>query len=219
MKIIFPFCLAAMIISLNSCGQSGSQQKLSANKIEIKVGGSCEGCEAVYETPTPFTDLKAVVTLPDFNETGPKIEISGIIYKADGKTVAPGIILYIYHTDQTGHYSSKENAKGWGKRHGYIRGWLKTNAKGEYKFYTLRPAPYPGGKAAAHIHATIKESGKIAYWIDEYLFSDDPLVTADFKDKTPQRGGMGVIALQKINGILTGHRDIILGLRVPDYPR
>ncbi len=208
-----------MIISFSSCGQISSQQKLSVNKNEIKVGGSCEGCEAIYESPVPFEDLKSVVTLPDFNETGPQVEISGTVYKADGKTLAPNVVLYIYHTDQTGHYSPKGNATGWGKRHGYIRGWVKTNAKGEYKFYTLRPAAYPEGNAAAHIHAIVKEHGKSDYWIDEYVFDDDPLVSPDFKNKMPQRGGVGVINLQNKNGILTGHRDIILGLNIPDYPK
>ena len=219
MKTILSFLLTAMIISFSSCGQSNSQQKLSAHKNEIKVGGSCEGCEAIYESPLPFKDLKSVVTLPDYNEAGPKMEISGTIYKPDGKTPAPGIVLYIYHTDQTGNYSPKANATGWGKRHGYIRNWLKTNEKGEYKFYTLRPAPYPGRNAPAHIHATIKEPGKSDYWIDEYLFDDDPLVTADFRNKLTKRGGMGVIKLNNENGILTGHRDIILGLNIPDYPK
>lgn len=219
MKTILSFCLIAMIISFSSCGQSGSQQKLSANKNDIKVGGSCEGCEAIYESPVPFKDLKSVVTLPDYNEPGTKMEISGTIYKYDGKTPAPDVVLYVYHTDQTGQYTPKKNATGWGKRHGYIRGWIKTDAKGKYKFYTLRPAPYPGGNAAAHIHPIIKEPGKSDYWIDEYVFDDDPLVTADFKNKMPRRGGMGVIKLHKENGILAGHRDIILGLNIPDYPK
>ncbi|MEO6220695.1 MAG: hypothetical protein ABIO81_09735, partial [Ginsengibacter sp.] len=143
----------------------------------------------------------------------------GIIYKADGKTPAPGVVLYIYHTDQAGYYSGKGNERGWGKRHGYIRSWVKTNAKGEYKFYTLRPAPYPGGNAPAHIHPTIKEPGISDYWIDEFVFEDDPQVTPDFRNKMPKRGGIGVIRLQNKNGILQGHRDIILGLNVPDYPK
>ena len=35
MKTILLCCLAAMIVSLSSCGQSNSQQKLSANKNDI----------------------------------------------------------------------------------------------------------------------------------------------------------------------------------------
>ncbi|MDQ6763632.1 MAG: hypothetical protein M3015_13515 [Bacteroidota bacterium] len=219
MKEILSFLLVALIISLHSCGQTNSPKKLYADKNDTVVGGSCEGCEAVYESPVSFKDLKNVTILPDYNEAGPKMQLSGIIYKADGKTPAPDVILYVYHTDQTGNYTAKENATGWGKRHSYIRGWLKTNAKGEYKIYTLRPAPYPQRNAAAHIHAIIKEPGKSAYWIDEYLFDDDPLVTADVKAKLPKHGGMGLIKLHKENGILMGHRDIILGVNIPGYPK
>jgi protocatechuate 3,4-dioxygenase beta subunit len=220
MKTIISFCVTAMVISFSGCGQSNSQQKGtdSATAI-INVGGGCEGCEAVYETPVPFEKLSSVVTLPDFKEPGPRMEISGIIYKADGKTPAPDVVLYIYHTDQTGKYTKKGNETGWGKRHGYIRGWVRSNAKGEYKFYTLRPAPYPGGKIAAHIHPVIKEPGMKEYWIDEFVFDDDPMVTAGFRNKMEQRGGSGVIKLHSENGLLTGHRDIILGLHIPGYSR
>ncbi len=219
MKTILSFLLSAMAFSFSSCGQSSPQQKLLMDKNEIKVGGGCEGCEAIYESPVPFKDLKPVVTLPDYNEPGLKMEISGTIYKRDGKTPAPGVVLYIYHTDQTGHYTPKENAAGWGKRHGYIRGWVKTNSRGEYKFSTLRPAPYPGGKAAAHIHPIIKETGKSSYWIDEYVFNDDPLVNAEYKNNMALHGGAGITKLHKENGILVGHRDIILGLNIPGYPK
>ncbi|MEP6584298.1 MAG: hypothetical protein ABJA90_08520 [Ginsengibacter sp.] len=219
MKTILSFLLSAMAFSFSSCGQSNPQQKLPVDKNEIKVGGSCEGCEAIYESPVPFEGLEPVSTLPDYNELGPKMEIGGTIYKRDGKTPAPGVVLYIYHTDQTGQYTPKENAVGWGKRHGYIRGWVKTNSRGEYKFYTLRPAPYPGRKAAAHIHPIIKETGKSSYWIDEYVFDDDSLVNAEYKNNMALHGGTGITKLNKENGMLVGHRDIILGLNIPGYPK
>ncbi|MEJ0106972.1 MAG: hypothetical protein WDO19_32475 [Bacteroidota bacterium] len=38
--------------------------------------------------------------MPDYNEQGPKLVISGVVYKADGKTAAKDVIMYIYHTDQ-----------------------------------------------------------------------------------------------------------------------
>ena len=218
MKIVLPVWIFAMIISLTSCGQSAPQSQNKKSEPAIKVGGNCEGCEAVYESPVPFEKLNSVVTLPDYNEPGPKMEISGTIYKADG-TPAPNVVLYVYHTDQTGKYTTKGNEKEWRKRHGYIRGWLKTNAKGEYKFYTLRPAPYPGEKIQAHIHPVIKEPDFNEYYIDEIVFDDDPVVNAGYKDKMQLRGGDGVMKLYEKNGILLGHRDIILGLNIPNYPK
>src|SRR5687767_5573459 len=85
-----------------------------AQKSEKNVGGGCEGCEAVHEYGSK--KLMTDDTLPDFHEPGPKLEVSGTIYHKDGKTPAKDVILYIYHTDQKGEYSTKGNETGWGKR-------------------------------------------------------------------------------------------------------
>jgi protocatechuate 3,4-dioxygenase beta subunit len=212
-KILFFTLIIAQVIL--GCSQSPAKKKSS---VTAHVGGSCEGCEAIFESPVPFEKLSWIDTLPDFNEPGPKMVISGIIYKVDGKTPAPGVVLYVYHTDQNGHYSKKGNEKGWGQRHGYIRGWMKTNNKGEYKFFTLKPAPYPGANIPAHIHPVIKEPGKNEYWIDEYLFEGDKFITAEERKKQEQRGGNGIISLQENSGVLYGKRDIILGFAIPGYP-
>lgn len=192
----------------------------SQNKVQkdIHVGGRCEGCEAIYESPVPFAQLKTVDTLPDFNEAGPKIEISGIIYQKDGKTPAKDVVMYIYHTDQAGLYSKKVNETGWGKRHGYIRGWIKTDANGFYKFYTLIPASYPNSNNPKHIHPTIKEPGFSEYWVDDFVFDDDPLLTEKEKTKSNPVGGRGVLKPIMKNGMLRATRNIILGLHVKDYP-
>jgi protocatechuate 3,4-dioxygenase, beta subunit len=218
MKQLHIFLIFFIPLTLNSCGQSSSPQKIKSITSEIKAGGNCEGCEAIYETSIPFNQLNEVDTLPDFNEAGPKIEISGIIYKADGRTPAPGVILYIYHTDQKGIYAKRGNETGWAKRHGYIRGWIKTNAKGEYKFYTLVPASYPNSKNPKHIHPVIKEPGISEYWIDEFLFDDDPLLPVEERIKSKPVGGNGILKTTTKDGMLRAKRNIILGLNVTDYP-
>ncbi len=146
--------LTAILISFlysSGCSQATNKKNSTGNN-SVHVGGSCEGCEAIYESPITLGKLSWIDTLPDFNDNGPRLEISGTIYQRDGKTPAKDVVLYIYHTDQTGQYPTKGNATGWGKRHGYIRGWIKTNEKGQYKFYTLLPAAYPGRLDPAHIH-------------------------------------------------------------------
>ncbi len=195
---------------------SGCSQNNARN--DIHVGGRSEGCEAIYESPVPFDRLKSVDTLPDFFEQGPKIEISGTIYHRDGKTPAKDIIMYLYHTDQAGLYSKKGNEKGWGLRHGNIRGWIKTDEKGQYKFYTLIPASYPNSTIVKHIHPTIKEPGFTEYWIDDFVFDDDPFLTEKEKAKPKPVAGNGVLKPQFKDGMLRASRDIILGLNVQDYP-
>lgn len=197
-----------LMLSLNACSQTAeTDRKRAAEKI---VGGPCEGCEAVLE----FGDkpLTWIDTLPDFHEPGPKLVVSGTIYEHDGRTPAKGIILYVYHTDQKGRYPMKGN-----ERHGYIRGWIRTDASGRYKFYTLKPAAYPGGANPAHIHPIIKEPGVKPYWIDDYLFEGDPYLIA-VDQKKSARGGSGILKTKMDeNGVLRAKRDIILGLNVPDY--
>ncbi|MEO7801666.1 MAG: hypothetical protein ABIR81_06690 [Ginsengibacter sp.] len=207
--------IAALLnVLLTGCAQPIQNE---SQKFEQKVGGACEGCEAVYESPIPFNKLKSDITLPDYNDAGPKLEVSGVVYKVDGKTPAGNVVVYVYHTDQKGIYAKKGDEKGWGKRHGYIRGWLKTNAKGEYCFRTLRPASYPNSTNPQHIHITIKEPGKNEYWIDEFEFADDPLRNKEKVNSKPV-GGNGILTIENENGIQKGKRNIILGLNVQDYP-
>jgi protocatechuate 3,4-dioxygenase beta subunit len=202
------------LISFTGCAQSSSQK----NRSTQRVGGQCEGCEAIHESPVAFGKLSHIATLPGYKEKGTKIEVSGIVYQRDSKTPAKDVVIYVYQTDQTGRYPTKGNETGWGKRHGYIRGWVKTNEKGEYTFLTLRPAAYPGRKDPAHIHASIKEPDKNEYWVDAYLFDDDPLLTTYERSRQENRGGDGILRLRSENGILKATRNIILGLHVPNYP-
>jgi len=206
------FFIIALSIELSGCSQASNQSKTTKH-----VGGNCEGCEAIYESPVALDKLTTTATVPDYNETGPKLEISGIVYLRDGKTPAKDVVLYVYHTDQTGHYTPASDAKGWAKRHGRLRGWMKTDKNGYYRFYTLKPAAYPGTNIPAHIHITLKEPDKNEYYIDEYLFEGDPFLTATERGRQEKRGGSGIISLEKKNGMLHGKRDIVLGLNIPNY--
>ena len=217
------FLFAVILISNIGCTQDDA--KKAAQNNTMHVGGRCEGCEAIHESPVPFDSLKNLCWLPDWNDQarlpdgqGRKLAINGVVYKADG-TPAPNVIIYVYHTDQKGLYTAKEDAKGWGKRHGYIRGWMRTNEKGEYKFFTLRPAAYPGRQAPEHIHVTIKEPDKNEYWIDEYVFDDDPLLTDKERKNCEDRGGSGIIKVKDVGNMLKSERNIYLGKNIPDYPK
>lgn len=201
------------------CAQSSSQTRAATTGMQKKIGGPCEGCEAIYQGLKSFSKLSWIDTLPDYFEKGPKLVVSGTVYKADGKTPAKDVVLYVYHTDQTGHYTNRNHEDGSAGRNGYIKGWMKTNDQGQYKFYTLKPAPYPGTNIPAHIHPVVIEPGKNEYWIDEYLFEGDPFLTKTERQRQEGRGGSGIIALQEKNGILYGSRNIYLGKNIPDYPR
>ena len=184
----------------------------TANKGHI--GGGCEGCELYTEGMPQNLSWQTAMAQ---NEQGVKIHISGTIFKKDGKTPAPNVILYIYHTDNEGYYKAAPN-QTIAKRHGRLRGWMKTDENGRYAFTTIRPGTYPNTKFLAHIHPTIKEPNKNEYYIDEFVFADDPNLTTSEKNKMPNRGGNGIVKLTKnTEGVWVGKRDIVLGLNIPNY--
>jgi protocatechuate 3,4-dioxygenase, beta subunit len=107
-----------LLISVTACSQTASESS-TTNK-DREVGGRCEGCEAALEFGS--RKLSWTDTLPDYHDDGPKLEVSGIIYKTDGRTPAKDVILYVYHTDRSGIYPKRGDGQGWAQRHGYIRG-------------------------------------------------------------------------------------------------
>ena len=111
MKQILLSILIFPLISCPGCTQSSTIK--SENNKKQRVGGACEGCEAIHESPVPFEKLSSIDTLPDFHDEGPKLEISGIVFHPDGKTPARDVVLYVYHTDQTVIYPTTGNEKGW----------------------------------------------------------------------------------------------------------
>ncbi len=197
----------------SSCQAQTNQRQRTATNI---VGGACEGCEGIYEgMPQQLSWQTAIASAP---EPGERLEMSGIIYQRDGKTPAPNVILYVYHTDATGHYSPAPNATANARRHGHLRGWMKTGASGEYKFTTIKPAPYPSRDSPAHIHPVVKEPDKNEYYIDTYKFDDDPLLTRERRSEAENCGGSGIVSLTKnSNGVWTGKRNIILGFNILNY--
>ena len=169
----------------------------------------CEGCEAIYEHA--FDKLEAEIVIPPEGEPGERLVIDGVVYQTDGVTPAPGVVLYAYHTNAEGVYPTRGDETGWARRHGYLRGWAKTDVHGRYRLQTIKPGPYPGRADPAHIHLTIKEPDHREYWIDEILFDGDPRLTAALRNRLEDRGGSGIVRLTRDDaGTWHGTRDVRL---------
>jgi protocatechuate 3,4-dioxygenase beta subunit len=202
----------AFLIALQAAGIGCAQDVKPAEKV---VGGGCDGCELMFEGMPAKLGWRTSIGAKD--EPGKPLVVRGVIYRSDGKTPAPGVVLYVYHSDATGHYAPVPGQQH-GKRHGRLRGWIRTGADGRYEFRTIRPAPYPGQTIPAHIHPVVKEPDRNEYYIDEFLFDDDPLLTKAERVKQEGQGGSGVLKVTADDqGVLIGSRDIILGRNIPDY--
>lgn len=206
--------LLVLALAFTNC--TNAQQSIEQAATPQLIGGRCEGCEAVFEYGN--RQLNAVDTLPDFESGEPKIKITGTIYQPDGKTPASGVILYVYHTDKEGLYSATEGASGWGRRHGYNRGWIKTGADGRYTFYTIKAGQYPSRNIVAHIHPTILEPDGRYYYLEDYYFEGDNLLgERERSPENPRGGTAGVLHFQEEGDLLVAERDLILGANISDY--
>lgn len=216
MKNLF---IAFLTVYLATGCHGQTQQIASHEKHSQKIiGGGCDGCELMY-IGMPDA-ISATDTSAGWYEQGQKLVVTGTVYRLDGKTPAPGVIIYYWQTDNDGYYSPREGMDERVKRHGHIRGWVKTDTRGQYILRTIRPAPYPGEALPAHIHLSVKEPQlPNEYYTDEINFDDDKLLIPHFK-KYPQenRGGSGVVRVLLQDSLQIAEHDIILGLNIPNYP-
>ncbi|MCB0688938.1 MAG: intradiol ring-cleavage dioxygenase [Saprospiraceae bacterium] len=181
-----------------------------------RLVGTCEGCEAIFEYGD--RQLTTSDTLSDYHENGTKLKIYGTVYRPDGFTPAADVILYFYHTNSKGIYENKYQRQNWERRHGYIRGWIKTDQSGKYSIYTTVPGSYPNRSEPAHIHVTVLEPDGRYYWLDSFYFAGDPLLNGNELSKSSVRGGApNIMSLISERDLMVGKRDIILGANVEDY--
>lgn len=213
-NLIFLSLASCFLLSCNGQSSSGSKNADNGNAI---VGGPFENGEFMYIGMPEH--IKPFDTSAGWTQKGQKLLITGTIYKIDGKTPAPDVILYYYHTNIHGVYADKPGLDRRVLRHGYIRGWVRSDANGKYAIYTVRPAAYPGQSFEAHIHPSIKEPNiDKEYYIDEFVFDDDTMLTNEGRKKFKNRGGSGILRLFKKGDLQIAEHNIILGLNIPNYP-
>jgi protocatechuate 3,4-dioxygenase, beta subunit len=220
MKLLFLFGLFIFLLSsLASCnGQTKSATQTQKNTDPKKiVGGGCDGCEIMF-VGMPTT-ISSIDTSAGWTEKGQQLLVTGKVFKIDGKTPASNVIIYYWQTDNNGYYSPAKEMDEKAKRHGHIRGWVKTDENGSYSIYTIKPAPYPNDNIPAHIHTSIKEPNiENEYYIDEFIFDDDKLLTGEKRKALENRGGSGVLRVLIAGNLQIAEHNIILGLNIPNYP-
>lgn len=210
--------LLMAVSALAACGGTVADTARTAERPREPVLGGCEGCEAVFDGLPDSLGWSAVIAGP--KEPGARLVIDGTVKDAGGRAV-PGIIVYAYHTDDRGIYPPDERAREiWGRRHGRLRGWTRTDAAGRYRFETIRPAGYPDTEIPAHIHMHVLEPGRGTYYLEDIHFDDDERLTpTERRQMASGRGGPGLARpVRDGNGPWQVTRDIVLGLNIPGYP-
>ncbi|MCC6410385.1 MAG: intradiol ring-cleavage dioxygenase [Saprospiraceae bacterium] len=204
---------AFFLLVLQSCnGQQAVETTSTASSSLRHAPGPCEECETMF-AGMPKT-INTVDTSAAWEEEGEKMLLEGTVYMPDGRTPAPNVVVYYWHTDIKGYYPQVPDIDGVRIRHGKFRGWVKTGADGKYKVYTIRPAQYPSRTIPAHVHFLIKEPDMDGpYYIDDLMFDDDPLVSAADRQRKG-RGGNGICKLQKNGEMWLARRDVVLGKNV-----
>lgn len=118
----------------------------------------------------PGESAPSSIRLTGEREPGPALAVEGIVYRPDGETPAPGVVLYVYQTGLNGLYDSTNGIPR-------LRGYLKTDPQGRYSYRTIRPGSYPRSTIAAHIHTQLWGGGYEPQWNRDLQFADDPFLS------------------------------------------
>ncbi|WP_020568584.1 dioxygenase family protein [Neolewinella persica] len=216
-SIIYLLPLGICFVLASCSGQTSPVKASNSSADRVVIGGPFENSE--YGMIDQPATIMSVDTSPGWNQPGQKLLITGTMYQNDGKTPAAGVVLYYYHTNVAGRYQASPSLNPQVSRHGYIRGWVKSDEQGKYAIYTVRPGAYPGTDEPAHIHPSIYEPGlEQPYYLDEFVFDDDPLLTSAKRRRMLNRGGSGVLRTVRQGDLEVARHDVILGLNIPAYP-
>ncbi|HVG14427.1 MAG TPA: hypothetical protein VM935_05680 [Chitinophagaceae bacterium] len=202
-----------LLLTILSCGQTSSLKEVNTVSTQ-SLKDTCDDPDAPISCS--FVNMPAslsnTLTIAAKNEPGDELIISGNVFKEDGKSPYPGVIIYAYQTDSKGLYSKKGTETGAQKWHGHLHGWCKTDSNGYYKIQTIRPARYPDNSMPAHIHAAINKEDGNMYWISDFVFKDDGLVNGKYLSTIAGMvGGTGVVDVYKNSeNKWMGKRDIVL---------
>jgi len=111
------------------------------------------------------------------NQAGIPFVVRGTVLDPSGKP-ATGVEVFAYQTDTHGVYAPPGSADPWP-----LKGWAVTDAQGRFEFRTIRPAAYPSNTIPGHVHLTFK-GACCGRQVTEVMFDDDPLATADFRQRS-----------------------------------
>ena len=141
-------------------------------------------------------------------EPGERLEVSGVVYAADGRTPVPGASVYVYQTDARGYYRPED---AMANRNPRLKALLRTDGRGRYSYRTIRPASYPGTRVPRHIHYEVAAEGS-GTRVFEIVFEDDPFLTEPVRAAAARPGSFySLRAVQRgTGGVGRVTQDVVL---------
>jgi catechol 1,2-dioxygenase len=102
------------------------------------VATSCEPTPYYTTVPQPvnYPELPSKLTLPQPDEPGERLIVSGAVYAEDCVTPLAGALIEVWQANAVGEYT-------------YLEGQLRTDAQGRYEIDTIKPEMYG---PPPHIH-------------------------------------------------------------------
>jgi protocatechuate 3,4-dioxygenase beta subunit len=118
-------------------------------------------------------DAPSSIVVAGREEPGERLVVTG--RAMDGTKPVAGAVVYIFHTDAKGFYIPGRGDAAAAELSPRLRGGLRTDAQGQYRFETIRPGSYEG--LAAHVHYVVVAPGYKPRLFD-LQFQDDPILVA-----------------------------------------
>jgi protocatechuate 3,4-dioxygenase beta subunit len=109
---------------------------------------------------------------------GTRLTVSGTVYGADCETPLAGASIQVWQTNAAGEYGPGQGTGG--ERCCYLGAGLRTDARGRYRFETVKPGHYKGEAQPppAHIHFEVRHPDADGL-LTELLFEGDPHLGPD----------------------------------------
>ena len=191
-------------LAATSCASESGVTEAKATRVAPPPAGACDWCGAADAPEKVSWQARFAAA----GEPGEPLVMSGTVFLPDGRTPAPGVLIYAYHTDVRGLYRSRDGEH----MHGRLRGWMRTDARGRYEFTSIRPASYPNSDNPQHVHVTLSAPDFPEHWVESFLFADDPLLTERHRTGLSGRGGFDPIVrlTRDGEGLWRGTRDMRL---------